>query len=141
MRWVAHIPAKPPGPPKRVIIVRNPKSVQFIPDECALAFFGYYSEGEDGPSSGGEAYPTVECAMAALQEFTDEPLKWLEIPDQVPGCEDGWIGAVRIYRNESGAKVYHRWQRLVEGQWVEFAGPRSGYGLQIDPEAVRAKRV
>jgi hypothetical protein len=137
MRWVAYIPAKPPGRAKRVIIVRNPKSVRFIPDECAVLFFGYYSEGEDGPSTPSEYAPTVEDAMAAIQEYSDEPLHWQEIPDQLPGCEDSWIGPVRIYRGESGAKVYHRWQRFVAGEWREFEGPRGGYGLQIDPEDVR----
>jgi hypothetical protein len=43
MRWVAHIPAKPDKgiPAKRVIVVRNPASVRFIPEECAVAFSGY----------------------------------------------------------------------------------------------------
>jgi hypothetical protein len=28
-------------------------------------------------------------------------------------------------------KVFHRWQRLVNGNWVEFEGPAGGYGLQL----------
>jgi hypothetical protein len=41
------------------------------------------------------------------------------------------LGPVRIYRDESGAKGFHRWQRLIDGQWVEFEGPSGGYGLEI----------
>ena len=133
MRWVAHVPARPPERmyAKRVIVVRNPASVRFIPDECAVTFGGYYAEGEDGPAMGGECYNTVEDAKAEIQEYYSEPLDWREVPDQVPGGQDDWLGPVRIYRDGSGAKVSHRWQRLVGNEWVEFEGPAGGYGLQI----------
>lgn len=131
MRWVAYIPATSRSGSKRAIIVRNPKSIAYIPDECAVTFAGYYAEGEDGPSMGGWWSDTVEEAKAVIQEYSEEPLEWQEIPDQIPGCQDDWIGPVRIYRDESGAKVFHRWQRLVDGQWVEFEGPSGGYGVQI----------
>jgi hypothetical protein len=98
-----------------------------------IKYGGYCAEGEDGPSMSATAYPTVQDALEDLEELGLTGLQWQEFPDQLPGCQDDWLGPVRIYRDESGAKVFHRWQRLVDGEWVEFEGPRGRYGLQIGP--------
>jgi hypothetical protein len=133
MRLVAHIPAKPEQQvsAKRIIIATNPQSASFYPPGWVIMYGGYQAEDEDGPSMSATAYPTVEDALAELEDLEITGLQWQEYPDQLPGCQDDWLGPVRIYRDESGAKVFHRWQRLVEGEWVEFEGPSDGYGLQI----------
>jgi hypothetical protein len=133
MRLVAHIPANPEleSPAKRLIIATNPQSVSYYPEGWVILFIGYCAEGEDRPSMGGSAYPTVEDVLADLEDLEITGLTWQEFPDQLPGCQDDWLGPVRIYRDESGTKVFHRWQRLVDGEWVEFEGPAGGYGLQI----------
>jgi hypothetical protein len=75
--------------------------------------------------------PNVAAALADVEDLGMTDLTWQEVPDQLPGCQDDWLGPVRIYRDESGAKGFHRWQRLVDGEWVEFEGPTGGYSLQI----------
>ncbi len=133
MRLVAHIPPDPELEvrAKRIIIATNPQSVRYYPEGWVVMFIGYWAEGEDGPSMGGATYPTVEDAFTDLEDLEITGLTWQEFPDQLPGCQDDWLGPVRICRDESGAKVFHRWQRLVNDEWVEFEGPTGGYGLQI----------
>jgi hypothetical protein len=133
MRFVAYIPAKPERreSAKRIIIATNPQSASYYPQGWVIMYGGYCAEGEDGPSISATAYPTVEDALAGLEDLGLTGLEWRECPDQLPGCQDDWLGPVRIYRDESGAKVFHRWQRRVDGQWIEFEGPSGDYGLQI----------
>src|SRR5690349_15596389 len=102
MRLVAHTPAVPGRrSAKRIIIATNPQSVASYPAGWVVMFGGYSAEGEDGPAMMVVATPTVDDAMAELEEVNPGcHREWREYPDQVPGCQDDWLGPVRVYRDE-----------------------------------------
>jgi hypothetical protein len=78
MRLVAYIPAKPERqvPAKRIIIATNAQSASYYPPGCVIMYGGYQAEGEDGPSISATAYPTVEDALAELEELEITGLQW-----------------------------------------------------------------
>jgi hypothetical protein len=115
----------------RMMLVTNPQPSQDR-DPDAVIVFAYMIEGPDGPSF--TAWPFLDSATALdylRVHWGIQESDWQVVPDQLPGCQDDWIEPVRIYCAEDGGKVFHRWQRLVEGAWVEFEGPEGGYGLQL----------
>jgi hypothetical protein len=115
----------------RLMLVTNPQPSPYR-DPDAVLVFAYMIEEPDGPSFTTWAFPDADTALDYLREHWGIGEDgWQVVPDQRRGCQDDWIGPVRIYRDEEGAKVLHRWQRLVDGEWVEFEGPAGGYGLQI----------
>lgn len=116
----------------RLLLVTNPQSSSFHnPD--AVIVYAYMVEEPDGPSFTARVYPNAEAALADMQDDwgIDEDA-WREVPDQLSGCQDDWIAPVRIPRAANGGKLYHQWERLVDGEWVPIDGPEGGYGLQID---------
>lgn len=138
MRTVAAVPsakAQQTGI-TRMMLVTNPQPHPYRDPE-GIIVYAYMLEESDGPSFAAWPFQHAEGALAYLEDrwgITDSA--WQVVPDQLPGCQDDWIGPVRIHQEEDGGKVFHRWQRLVDGEWVEFEGPQGGYGLQLDPGAV-----
>jgi hypothetical protein len=114
----------------RFLLVTNPRDRFLSPGSVVV--YAYMRDEEDGPSFTGWSFPDVEAAVERLLDFGVQESDWREIPDQLPDCQEDWIAPVRVLRTESGQKVYHRWERLVEGVWQEFQGPSGGYGLQLD---------
>jgi hypothetical protein len=119
----------------RLMLVTNPQSSRYH-DPDAVILYAYMIEEPDGPSFTAWVYPDAQAAQDHMQEMWGVAAEaWREVPDQLAGCQDDWIAPVRIARAADGTKLYHQWERLVDGEWVPFDGPGGGYGLQIDPPA------
>ena len=114
----------------RFMLVTNPQDKFLSPGSVVV--YAYMRDEDDGPSFTGWSFEDIESAVERLKDFGVEESDWREIPNQLPGCQDDWIAAVRVFRTEGDKKVYHRWERLVGDTWEEFQGPSGGYGLQID---------
>ena len=120
----------------RMMLVSNPQPHPYR-DPDAVIVFAYLLQGAEGPSFTAWPFPGTAEALDYLRDAWGIPESaWQIVADQLPGCQDDWIAPVRIYRDEDEGKVFHRWQRLQDGEWVEFDGPVVGYGLQIDPPAL-----
>jgi hypothetical protein len=85
-----------------------------------------YTGAGDGPSEAVQFYEgfTVDQVIADLAELSDrDPKSWSVIPDQIPGCQDDWLGPVRAVCDSQGNQVQGEWERLQEEQWVRFTVP------------------
>ena len=112
----------------RLMLVDNP---QRYPGTVVL--YAYMIAEPDGPSFTGWMYENSEDALGHMREsWGVAAADWREVPDQLLGCQDDWIAPVRIPRAEGGGMLFHQWERLEGGEWVPFAGPAGGYGVQID---------
>ena len=119
----------------RMMLVTNPQPHPYR-DPNGVIVFAYMGEETDGPSFTAWPFENADGALAYLRDRWDiVDSAWQLVADQLPGCQDDWIGPARVYQDEDGGKVFHRWQRLVDGEWVEFEGPAGGYCLQIEPGA------
>jgi hypothetical protein len=132
MRQVAKVPpAMKRTGMTRLMLVTNPQPNPHC-EPGVVIVYAYMIDEPDGPSFTAWPFVDADTALDYLREHWGiVESAWAIVPDQLPGCQDDWIGQVRIYRDEDGGKVFHRWQRLVDDQWVEFEGPAGGYGLHI----------
>ncbi len=104
---------------KQVLLVEHPQGEKFR--GCILSFIRI--EKLDGPPEGGQVYEGFTIDQL-LQEFEDDyeinRADWESLPDQVPGCDDGWIDPVRPARDECQKVIPGTWERLVGNQWLRF---------------------
>jgi hypothetical protein len=118
MRYLA-IRTNARGITRRVLLVDNPQDERYR--GCIVSHTRM--DAQDGPPHGGQVYQgyTLE---ELFQEFENDydvrRDSWKEIPDQLPGCEDGWVGPVRQARNDQGVRIMGLWERLVDGEWVRI---------------------
>ena len=103
----------------RMMIVTNPAQPWVEPGQGVLFT---YADAEDGPCCC--RWPLTDLAFAKQfirRKFKVPARAWREVPDQLPGCMDDWLGPVRLTRASADAAPL--WERHVGGQWVAFDGP------------------
>ncbi len=108
------------------MLVTNPQNRPYLAGWVVV--FAYMLDEEDAPSFTAWAFENMEAAIERLKDFGVEEEAWREIPDQLPGCQDDWIAAVRIARAPDGSKLYKQWEQLVDGEWVLIDGQTGGFG-------------
>jgi hypothetical protein len=104
----------------QVLLVENPQDERMR--GCIVSHIRI--DDMDGPPVGGQVYQgyTIEQLMEEFENDYDVPREtWKPIPDQLPGCDDAWIGPVRPVRDAQGRQIQGVWQRLVGDQWIGFS--------------------
>ena len=98
----------------RMMIVTNPAQPWVEPGQGVLFT---YADAEDGPCCC--RWPLTDLAFAKQfirRKFKVPARAWREVPDQLPGCMDDWLGPVRLTRASADAAPL--WERHVGGQWA-----------------------
>jgi hypothetical protein len=104
---------------KQVLLVEHPQDERYRGH--ILSFVRI--EKHDGPPEGGQVYEGFTMDQL-FQEFEDDyeikRTDWTALPDQIRGCEDGWVDPVRPARDDQQGIIPGTWERLVGDQWLRF---------------------
>ena len=113
------------------MLVTDPQPIPYSNSAKVLVFL-YMLDEPDGPMFTAVGFANASEAVCYFRdEWGVEESVWHGIPDQLAGCLDDWIAPVRVFQAADGSREHHRWQRMADGVWVEFAGPTGGYSHQI----------
>src|SRR5689334_260025 len=96
---------------KRVLLIEHPQDERYR--GCIVSFVAI--DKEDGPPDGGqvyEGYTIRELIEEFAADYDIDAGAWEAIPDQLPGCEDGWVAPVRAARDAAGNVLAGQWERL-----------------------------
>ncbi len=76
---------------------------------------------DDGPSSGDYWFEKLEMAFESCKEnYGIDRDDWEPIPDPNEHCQQDWIEPVRVVGRSTGNPQWGRFERLVDGKWVEL---------------------
>ncbi|MBD3277382.1 MAG: hypothetical protein GF388_03695 [Candidatus Aegiribacteria sp.] len=75
----------------------------------------------DGPSTGDFWFENLKTAFETCRrEYGVELDQWQEIPDPLEHCQHDWIEPVRIAGRAEGKPRWGRYEKLIDGEWVEL---------------------
>lgn len=110
---------------ERLMIVTNPQP-GWVDPGCGVLFAYFGSDGRDKPAYMRWPFDDFEYAVEYTREtWGVQVAAWREVPDQMPGCLDDWIAPVRLSRIRDGKQWVNRWERFVDGGWIQFEGQAS----------------
>jgi biofilm protein TabA len=86
------------------------------------AYLFEYDILKDGPSLRDYCYEDLETAFKSCEEdYGVGRDDWKQIPEPHEDCQqDDWIEPVRVIGRKSGQPQWGRFEKLVNGRWVEI---------------------
>ena len=94
---------------KQILLYDNGEEVYMFP----------FTSLDDGTAEGDFWFE--EAFESCKDDYGIEESDWSEIPDPLEYCQHDWIQPVRILGRITGNPEYGRWERLVDGEWIEFS--------------------
>jgi biofilm protein TabA len=80
-----------------------------------------YDSLDDGSSLGDHWFEDLKMAFESCSEdYGVDRDAWEEIPDPLEHCQQDWIEPVRVVGRQDGSPQWGRFEKLIEGEWVEF---------------------
>ncbi|MDJ1505411.1 hypothetical protein [Xanthocytophaga agilis] len=108
---------------RRVAQVQNHsriKRVMVYRDEDGFYLF-FYDKAEDCSSFEDRYYSTIEDIYDFCeQQYNIKEKGWQDIADPEPDCQHDWITPVRIKDRIIGKPQWGRYEKLVNGVWVDI---------------------
>jgi hypothetical protein len=82
----------------------------------------FYTTEKDAPCVRDDWFEDSNSAYEyTVDEFNISPSDWEVIPDPLPGCQDDFIQPVRLKGREKGSPEWGVFEKLVDGEWVEYS--------------------
>jgi len=109
---------------RKYAIVREPlegvKKVMIY--ECAdgVYLFKFRGVHEDSAGFADEWYSFVEDAEEDAARYGVAENEWVHIDDPMPNCQHDIITPVRIKGRNEGKPQWGHYEKLVNGEWVDF---------------------
>lgn len=109
---------------RKIVTIKNPNSeikrLMLYTNKNETYLF-WFKNIQDSPSDWDEWYESEYDAMERCkQDFNINISDWEIISDPYIHCQHDWINPVRLKSNKDGIKISWKFEKLIDGKWIEF---------------------
>lgn len=109
---------------RKIVNLTEPKNgivrLMIYNNENETYLFGY-KKFEDCGSEFDEWFESENDALESCKtEYAIEITDWKEIANPELNCQHDWINPVRVKGRENGKPEFGKFEKLVNGEWIEI---------------------
>lgn len=82
--------------------------------------FGFDQDADSGAIWDACCDSEEEALSICEEDYGVKPSEWKEIANPEPYCQHDWINPVRIKGRESGHPEFGKFEKFINGKWIEF---------------------